>query len=160
MLVSWGEGSGSAVTGSPAHFGEATWTSRFYPLVTWDFPGGSAGVDYIDSSSSSTLVDDKGIYIFHSTQALIDDVTTWLADPGTNSGFMLISDNEFAPGTARRFASREQSSVTEPPPTLTVTYSIVPEPSAALLTGIALPVLAVFSRPRKRRVDRPPCRLT
>lgn len=153
MLVSWGEGSGSAVTGSPAKFGNATWSKRSYPLVEWDFPGGSAGVDYVDSSSSSTLVDDLGIYVFQNTQALVDDVNAWLSDPGTNFGFMMISSNEFTPGTARRFASKEQASAEFPAPTLSITYT-VPEPSSALLAAAALPILALFSRPRSRRVAR------
>jgi hypothetical protein len=150
MLVSWGEGSGTAVTGSPAKFGEATWSSRFFPLVTWDSPGGSAGVDYVESPSSSTPVDDLGVYVFQSTPTLIDDVTTWLADPGTNFGFMLISANEFSPGTARRFSSTEQASAEFPAPTLTLVYT-VPEPSSVLLAGIGLAALA--SR-RQRRMAR------
>ena len=159
MLVSWGEGKGSAVTGNPAKFGEATWSSRFYPLVTWDSPGGTAGVDYADSPSSSAAVDGVGIYTFQSTQALIDDVTTWVADPaGTNFGFMLMSSYELSPGTARRFASKEQSA-NGPPPTLTITYS-VPEPSAGLLAGIALTGLACFRRPDRRQVNRSARRIT
>jgi len=151
MLVSWGEGTGSGITGSPAKFGEATWTSRFYPLVTWDSPGGTAGVDYADSPSSSAPIDGVGIYTFQSTQALIDDVTMWVTNPAdTNFGFMLISSNELSAGTARRFASKEQSSG-GPPPTLTITYD-VPEPSAGLLAGIALAGLACFRRPDRRQV--------
>ena len=159
MLVSWGEGTGSAVTGSPAKFGEATWSSRFYPLVTWDSPGGTAGVDYASSPSSTAAIDGIGIYTFQSTQALIDDVTTWVADPvNTNFGFMLMSSNELSPGTARRFASKEQSAAGAPP-TLTITYS-VPEPSAGLLAGIALTGLACFRRPDRRQVNRSARRIT
>ena len=160
MLVSWGEGTGSAVTGSPAKFGEATWSSRFYPLVTWDSPGGTAGVDYASSPSSTAPIDLIGIHTFQSTQALIDDVTTWVADPAnTNFGFMLMSSSELSPGTARRFASKEQSGYAAPPPTLTITYS-VPEPSAGLLAGIALTGLACFRRPDRRQVNRSARRIT
>jgi hypothetical protein len=155
MLVSWGEGSGSAKAGSPARFGEATWTSRFYPLVTWDSPGGTAGVDYLDSPSSSTAVDDKNVvYVFQSTTALLEDVQTWVNTPETNFGYMLISDNEFTPGTGRRFASTESGlSVALPAPTLSVDY-VVPEPSAGWLAGIALIGWACSSRSGRRQFSR------
>ena len=158
LLVSWGEGSGTAVTGSPTN-GGATWSARFFPLVSWDYVGGSAGVDYVDSPSSSTLVDDLGIYVFQNTPLLVQDVESWVNSPETNFGFMLISNNESTLGTGRRFASREQATGTFPAPTLTVDY-IVPEPSAGLLAGIALTGLACFLRPASRQVDRSACRVT
>lgn len=159
MLVSWGEGTGSAVTGSPAKFGEATWSSRFYPLVTWNSPGGAAGIDYVDSLSSSISMDIVGTYTFPSTQALIDDVTLWMTNPtDTNFGYMLISSNELTPGSARRFASKEQSA-DGPAPTLTIIYS-VPEPSAGLLAVIALTGLACFARPSGRTANQSSRRVT
>jgi hypothetical protein len=148
MLVSWGEGTGTAPTGSPTGDG-ATWSARFFPLVSWNFPGGGAGADYVDSPSSSTLVDNVGVYVLQSTPQLIQDVTTWVNDPSTNFGFMLISDNESTLGTARRFASGETASAGFPAPTLTITYD-VPEASAGLLMGLAVASLASCTRRRTR----------
>ena len=159
MLVSWGEGTGSGITGSPAKFGEATWSTRFYPLVTWDFPGGGAGVDYVNSPSSSAAVDNVGTYVLQSTPSLIADVETWVNDPSTNSGFMLISDNESTLGTGRRFASKETATVTQPAPIRTVTYS-VPESSPGLLAALGLTGCFAFKRQRGKNAARSANRIT
>src|SRR5262249_30178359 len=43
-LRDWGEGNKTGSIGSPATAGEATWTNRFFPNISWGAPGGAAGI--------------------------------------------------------------------------------------------------------------------
>ncbi len=134
MLVNWGEGSGSSVTGSVAMPGDATWNDRFYGQdEIWGNPGGSAGNDFIESASATTSIGDVGPYVWGSSPELIDDVRAWMTDPSSNFGFMLVNGSEGNDGSARRFSSRDQPGGTIPGPKLVVTYDLVPEPGTALL---------------------------
>jgi len=49
----------------------------------------------------------------------VADVQSWVDNPASNFGWMLMSESEDVPGTARRFGSRE----TSPVPTLVVTFA-------------------------------------
>lgn len=133
MLVSWGEGSGSGATGSVAMAGDATWNERHYQAISWGTPGGLSGTDFSSNPSATTSVGNVGQYVWGSSTELIDDVQAWRADPSSNFGFLLMSQSENAAGSGRRFASTEQSSALTPAPQLVITYSVVPEPSAAIL---------------------------
>ncbi|SRR5260221_4638586 len=75
-------------------------------------------------------------YQFESTLDTMADLQLWLDHPGTNFGWMLISQSEDTPFTARRFASREDPFGRGP--TLTVDFDVVPEPSALALWGLGL----------------------
>lgn len=144
MLVSWGEGGGANATGSVAMAGDATWNERHYLGTSWGTPGGSGGIDYAGNPSATTSVGNVGLYGWGSSTELIDDVRTWLADPSSNFGFMLMSGSESSPGSGRRFASTEQSSAQNPAPQMIVTY--IPEPSAGALAVIALSGFFLFRR--------------
>jgi hypothetical protein len=131
MLVDWGEGAGSANTGSVAMAGNATWNERHYQALAWGTPGGLEGTDYANGASATTAVGNVGAYAWGSSAELIADVQGWIAAPATNYGFILVNQSEGTAGSGRRFASREQPGGSIAPPQLVVTYTI-PEPSVAL----------------------------
>jgi hypothetical protein len=125
VLKDWGEGSGGpSLGGTPANTNEATWNDRFYPSAVWTTAGGTAGADFVNDLSSSNFVDAVGSYSFPATPLLVSDVQLWLTNPGTNFGWMLISQNEGTPFTVRRFATREDPVLT---PVLTLHFLVPPE---------------------------------
>jgi hypothetical protein len=108
VLRTWGEGDKAGTSrGSPASAGEATWNARLFPSTPWNAPGGSAPVDFAAAVSSSTFISDAGPYAFTD---VLPDVQFWLAHPEQNFGWILISQDEGTPYTARRFGSRESGS--------------------------------------------------
>ena len=159
VLQPWGEGVNVPVDnagglGAPARPNDATWNSRFAGTSqSWAAPGGAPGIDYNAQPSSSAQIFDVGQspYQFESTLDTVADVQRWLLNPGTNFGWMLISQSEESPFTARRFASREDPLGNSP--TLVVDYELVPEPGTFALWGMGLASLA-FYRFRGRKVQR------
>lgn len=139
LYVSWGEGAGVDATGTGARAGNATWNERHFGSTEWASPGALIGVDYAETASATTFVDGVGGYVWQSTAALVDDVKAWQADPQSNFGFMLVSQGESTLGTGRRFGAREQPGGSISPAQLVVTYTVIPEPTAAglWLLGIA-----------------------
>ena len=119
VLRAWGEGNKNGTKGGPASPGEATWNARSYPSTMWNAPGASAPVDFSAAVSASTFISEGGAYSF----AVLPEVQFWLAHPSQNFGWILISEDEATPYTARRFGSREQG----PGSTLDVEY--IPRPS-------------------------------
>lgn len=148
MFVSWGEGTGSNATGSGAQPGNATWNERHFGSTAWASPGALIGVDYAETASATTFVSGVGGYLWGSSAGLVDDVQAWQLDPAANFGFILVSQNEAALGTGRRFGSKEQPGGLIAPAQLIVTYSLVPEPTVAGLWFIGLTGL-VFLRGRR-----------
>ena len=119
LLVSWGEGNKTAEDpshpglGAPATVGEATWEDRFARTTNhWIAPGAAPTNDYCTAISSQQTIYDIGNspYVFESTPALVADVQSWLDDPQTNFGWLLKTLSEEENFTARRFASREDTS--------------------------------------------------
>jgi hypothetical protein len=107
LLVGWVEGTGAGNTGSPANDGEPTWNDRVYPSVAWATPGGAISNDFSATVSSTMLINGLGAYTFATTPSFVADVQQWLLNPATNFGWILISESESAPFTARRFGARE-----------------------------------------------------
>jgi hypothetical protein len=146
LMVDWGEadtGTSTATTlagigqGNPAQIDDATWNSRFFGSSTpWGQPGGLAGVDYVAAASASlvqgNMVGDVSEWV--STPALIADVQSWLGEPSSNHGWMLINADESAAQTFRGFYSRNFNPNNDPTypdlanyfPRLTVAYDITP----------------------------------
>jgi hypothetical protein len=153
-LQNWTEGTGGAVTGSPAATGDTTWNDLHHNTTgeNWTTPGGQIGTDFASTPSATTSVGDVGLYLWGSSPELVADVQSWLSSPSTNYGFALISESENVAGTARRFASREQPGGDKPAPTLTLTYQSAPEPGRMLLllTGVGA---ATFRRRTSRRLN-------
>jgi len=121
ILVDWGEGVGTSNAGNPANTGEATWNNRIDPSTPWTLPGGGASNDFRATASASMLINGLGNYTFASTTNLVADVQRWLLSPETNFGWLLSSESENTPFTARRFGSREDAANT---PVLVVQYSL------------------------------------
>ena len=83
-----------------------TWNSRIQGSP-WNSPGAEGAGDSLASPSSSVFVTGLGPYTFPSTPALLSDVQSWLNNPGTNFGWLLVSEDEVTSETARRFGARE-----------------------------------------------------
>ena len=85
---------------------EATWNNRI-TTGPWSSPGGAAPDDFSTTISAATLVGGLGSYTFGSTTNLIADVQAWLDEPGTNFGWIVVTQSEGAAKSARRVTARE-----------------------------------------------------
>jgi hypothetical protein len=135
LLLPWGEGTGNGSTGSAAKPDAATWRDRFAPDTPWSEPGAAAPGDYSAVVSASAHVDQPAPYAFGFTSNLVADVQTWLDHPDLNFGWLLRSQSEAVPQTARRIASREDPTA---PPTLVLSYVVQASPiriSSFLIRG-------------------------
>jgi hypothetical protein len=146
LNADWGEGVAGNLTtsisgtgnGSDAAPGDATWTQRFYQQLNWTSSG--AVGDFVTSTSASATV---GIaidtpFIWLSTPTLVSDVQSWLENPLTNFGWILISQGEPISQSVKAFYSSEavqKNNVAGDPlppgwvPTLTVTYTSEVQPT-------------------------------
>ena len=122
LLADWGEGtsqaSGGEGDGAPATTNDATWRHRFFDTIFWTTEGG----DFSATVSASQSVGVVGIYTWSSSQ-MVADVQSWLDDPATNFGWLVLGD-ESEIATAKRFDTRESAS----PPVLTIQYRPRPAP--------------------------------
>ncbi len=139
-LQSWGEGAQvpgeeGLGAGALAQPGETSWNSRFTGGTFWSQPGGQTGVDFSGTMSSSAFVGGAGDeIIFPSSPVLIADVQFWLDNPSSDFGWLLKTESEALGKTARSFASSESGFG----PTLTLNYTVVPEPSTVALVSLFL----------------------
>jgi hypothetical protein len=118
----WGQGTsnagGNEGGGAPATTNDATWLHRFFNTQFWTTPGGT----YASTPSASQTVGAIGFYTWGSTAAMVSDVQQWLTSPSSNFGWVIIG-NESAPGTSKRFDTRENK-IGANQPKLTVTYTV------------------------------------
>jgi hypothetical protein len=140
VLRPWGEGVAVPIDnpgglGAPALPNDATWTHRFAFSERWSAPGGAPDVDYNQTFSSSAFIYDVDVYEFEGTLDMIGDVQLWLNNPESNFGWMLMTETENLPFTARRFASRDDPNGGGP--VLTVEFTVVPEPATMTLWLLA-----------------------
>lgn len=122
LLADWGEGTSHAPMGegdgAPATPNDATWRHRFFDTLFWTMEGG----DFSATASASQSVDVTGHYTWSSAQ-MIADVQSWLNNPATNFGWLVLGDETDA-ATAKRFDTRESAS----PPVLTIEFRPSPAP--------------------------------
>ena len=123
VLADWGEGTTTSTrppggTGGPASGGDATWLHNFHDTSFWSLPGG----DFEALASATASAPTSGSVSWDSTSRMVIDVQSWLDMPATNFGW-LIKGVESTNRTARRFDSREHSTV-ENWPKLTVDISL------------------------------------
>src|SRR6266545_4821040 len=114
LLADWGEGtsdaSGQEGAGAPATTNDATWRHRFYSTIFWTTEGG----DFSPTVRAIQLVGAIDTYTWSSAQ-MVTDVQSWLDNPATNFGWLVLGD-ESVSETAKRFDTRETAS----PPVLTI----------------------------------------
>ena len=119
VLADWGEGTSDAPAneggGTPATPGDATWIHTFSDTGFWSSPGG----DFSQTVSASQAVDAIGFYTW-SGPGLVADLQSWLDNPQDNFGW-IMTGNESAPLTAKRFDTRENAE-TSFRPQLSVEY--------------------------------------
>jgi hypothetical protein len=125
MLKPWseGRGGGSPPGGSLAQPGESTWNERLSGSEAWADPGGFLGEDFAVTPSGSERIEGVATYEIEIGAAGLQDLEDWLAEPSTNYGWVLLSESEDIPKTARRFTSREAQMN---PPRLLVRYFAPP----------------------------------
>jgi hypothetical protein len=146
VLVDWNEGTKNGLIAAD---GEVTWNAAKHNQVNWAAPGGAAGTDFSGTSSGSKFVDTALITnVWASTAGMVADVQSWLDLPAANFGWIILSDNEAAPRTARRWASREDSLGRGP--RLLVDYTVIPEPGAVALTLLGVGLAGATARRRNR----------
>jgi len=85
---------------------EATWNNRIGG-GTWSSPGAAAPADFSTTTSGTTLVSGLGGCTFGSTTNLIADVQTWVDNPATNFGWIVLTQSETVAKTARRITAHE-----------------------------------------------------
>jgi hypothetical protein len=132
LLADWGEGTSNANgqegDGAPATTNDATWRHRFYDTIFWTMQGG----DFSGTVSASQLVGDIGQYVWSSVQ-MVADVQSWLDNPASNFGWLVLGDESTSP-TSKRFDTRESTS----PPVLTIEYASptpTPTPGPIILSA-------------------------
>src|SRR4051794_2310487 len=129
LLAAWGEGTsvapGEEGDGAPATPLDATWRHRFFDTVFWSTEGG----DFSATVSASQSVGGIGPYTWSSAQ-MIADVQSWLDNPASNFGWLVLGD-ETAAATAKRFDTRESTA----PPVLTIEYTQGPPTPTATATA-------------------------
>ena len=134
LLADWGEGTSHAPMGegqgAPATPNDATWRHRFFDSVFWTTQGG----DFSVTMSASQSVGDIGQYTWNSAQ-MVADVQSWLDNPSTNFGWLVLGDESQA-ATSKRFDTRESAS----PPVLTIEYTRTAPGSRPRPTAVPRPV--------------------
>jgi hypothetical protein len=106
VTADWGEGTSvsSGGGGAPSTHGDATWLHRFHDQTYWAQPGG----DFDAAVIATTTVDQPGIYLWDTNEAIVAAAQSWIDHPEANFGWILIGD-ESQPTTVKRFDSREAS---------------------------------------------------
>lgn len=114
VTANWGEGSSDAAAneggGTGATPGDTTWTHRFSPDQFWQTPGG----DFVSTASAQLNVLGTGMHTWGSNAALVADVQSWVQNPSSNFGWIVLGD-EVESKSANRFGSREHNTVSSRP---------------------------------------------
>ena len=120
LLADWGEGPSDATvnegSGIAAEAGDVTWVHTRFDSANWQSPGG----DFSADPSAVQQVGGLGQYTWGSTDQVVADVQSWLDNPSSNFGWLLLG-NESANRTTKRFDSKEHGTE-ENHPALTIEY--------------------------------------
>jgi hypothetical protein len=150
MFVPWVEGNKAGQEGQPATAGETTWNTRLAPAALWSQPGAAAPADFSPEVSGSARFLGPGDYTFASNSNLVADVQFWLQHTNSNFGWIVVSDQESTPATARRVTSRESQLH---PPTLTIEFSASQPPQIDGITHVQDRVQIFFPLPANAVYD-------
>jgi hypothetical protein len=114
LTTTWGEGFttviGAGGSGAAAQPGDVTWNSRFHPSIPW----GTFGGEFSTTASGLGSATTTGGRALISGAGMLDDVKAWIANPQQNHGWILLG-NEVGTGNAKRFTSREGTTVANRP---------------------------------------------
>lgn len=127
VLRDWGEGASTTGnagggTGVAAASGDATWIHTFFPDQFWDASGG----DFESAPSAAATIEGNGRYTVGPTGELTADVQSWVDNPESNFGWLILGD-ETNLRTAKRFNSRNAAAA-ETRPLMTVEFTAPPMP--------------------------------
>jgi hypothetical protein len=134
VLLSWSESDGS-------------WTNRLVG-TPWSVLGGAVGVDFSSLVSQTNFFTGAGAYTFISNSNLIGDVQNWLHNPGTNFGWILISESQGVNFTERTLGSRQDFANT---PTLLVQFTIPATPPTITLSSVTNGVFRFYFNAESNR---------
>ncbi len=125
VLTDWGEGISNAHRdgdiGTDATESDATWLHTFYNDSFWQQAGG----DFFVESSAVTEVGGVGFYTWGNTPQMINDVQSWIDNPASSAGWILIG-NETEGETTKLFDSRESREKNNFP-MLTINFTSITE---------------------------------
>ena len=115
FLTPWTEGvqRDDLPGGRRAADGESTWAAKEHPDGPWTVEGGGEGDDFASEPSATARVRGDGEVVFEFNEVGLADLRSMLADPSSNHGWILLTQDEDRGKTARRFAAREHR--TTPP---------------------------------------------
>jgi hypothetical protein len=99
---------------------DASWTHASAGTL-WTEVGSAAGTDYATQASATRFVARPATYEWAGPQ-LNADIEFWRSNPNANFGWLLLSDIENTPGSARHFGSNESGNS----PRLLIDYVIPP----------------------------------
>ena len=121
VTADWTEGASNAGEsrdggGTSSQPGDATWIHTAFPAARWLTPGG----DFSATPDATASVGNVGPFSWASTPALVARVQSWVDQPATNFGWIVIG-NETTSRTAKRFNSREVLPA-DSRPTLTISF--------------------------------------
>ena len=133
LLAGWGEGGSDAAVeegrGIAPASGDATWIHTELDSGLWQTPGG----DFSGTVSAKASVAGSGDYAWGpGNDQMVADVQSWLDDPSSNFGWIVIG-NESINRTTKRFDSREHATAANRP-RLEVTFA-APEGSTSSRNG-------------------------
>lgn len=111
LLVPWGDAA-------------ATWTNRLAG-VHWSTNGAAAPVDFTNAVTQQITVSSQTAYTFVSNSNMVADVQRWVSNPGTNFGWILISELQGTLFSECKFGTREDPANA---PSLTVQYTVPANP--------------------------------
>lgn len=102
----------------------ANWNNRT-ASSSWSTPGGAIGVDFSSQISQTNYFDDnENAKTFVSSSNLVADAQAWLQNPGTNFGWVMISELQGTLYTERTMSSSSGGT----PPVLTIQYTLPANP--------------------------------
>lgn len=139
LLKDWNEGPSvgggtGGAQGPPSQTGDVTWIHTFYNTNFWTTPGG----DFSPTASATTNVPGLGTFTW-SSSGTIADVQSWISNPATNFGWIVIGD-EINAASAAQLRSRENGTS---PPRLNITFTVSPPTPTPTVTPTPSPTATV-----------------
>lgn len=138
LLAAWGEEGSDPLaeegSGAAADSGDATWEHAFFDTTLWSIPGGDFAGTVSASQTVDTLnaVDSLNFYSWTDVQ-MVADVQSWLDDPSSDFGWIVIGDEDTTT-TTKRFDTREDT-IPSFHPRLDIEFTPLP-------TGVSTPPVA------------------